>query len=60
VETPFFTRPAADGSYQLPNLPPGTHTLVAWHERAPPDTVVVTVAEGRATQADFNLGGGTR
>jgi plastocyanin len=57
---PFFTRPDKDGSYLLPDLPAGTHTLVAWHERAPPDTVVVTVAEGRMTQADFSLGGGTR
>jgi plastocyanin len=58
VDTPFFTRPAADGSYQIPNLPPGTHTLVAWHERTAPDTVVVTLADGGVTKADFSLGGG--
>jgi plastocyanin len=57
LETPFFTRPAADGSYQIPNLPAGTHAVIAWHDRAPPDTVLVTVADGRVAQADFSLGG---
>jgi plastocyanin len=60
LATPFFTRPAADGSYQIPNLPAGTHAVVAWHDRAPPDTVIVTVADGRVSQADFSLGGALR
>jgi plastocyanin len=60
LPTPFFTRPAADGSYQLPNLPAGTHAVVAWHDRATPDTVIVTVADGRVSQADFSLGSVSR
>lgn len=60
LDTAFFTRPAADGSYSIPNLPAGTHTVIAWHDRAPPDTLTVTVSDGRASQADFSLGGGTR
>jgi plastocyanin len=60
LETPFFTRPAADGSYRIQNLPAGTHRVVAWHERAPPDTITVTVTDGRASEVDFTLGGDTR
>jgi plastocyanin len=58
LNTPFYTRPAADGSYRIQNLPPGSHRVVAWHERAPPDTMTVTVTDGRESQLDFTLGGG--
>jgi len=34
LETPFFTRADAQGRYELPDLPAGLGTLVAWHPRA--------------------------
>jgi hypothetical protein len=30
---PYFAVTRADGSFQMPLLPPGTYTLRAWHER---------------------------
>ena len=60
LDTPFFTRPEADGSYRIQNIPAGTHRVIAWHERAPPDTMMVTVIDGRAAEVNFTLGGGSR
>lgn len=32
----LFTRPGADGSFRLENVPPGDYVLHAWHERTAP------------------------
>jgi len=34
VETPFVTRPGAEGRFTLEGLPPGAGTLHVWHERS--------------------------
>jgi plastocyanin len=34
VPTRLYTRPAADGSFSLEDVPPGRYLLKAWHERA--------------------------
>lgn len=36
VDTPFHTRPAADGRYALRGVPDGPGKLLVWHERAEP------------------------
>jgi hypothetical protein len=36
LDTPYFTRPAADGSFHLVDLPKGKGDLVIWHDRATP------------------------
>ncbi len=33
AETPYFAVTDADGNYKIENVPPGTYTLNAWHER---------------------------
>jgi hypothetical protein len=33
LDHPFFAVTGADGQFEIPNLPPGKHKLVAWHER---------------------------
>ncbi len=30
---PYFARSAQDGTFRLHNVPPGTYTIAAWHER---------------------------
>ena len=47
VAHPYFTVTGADGAFQLPNLPPGTYTIEAWHEKLGPKTAQVTVASGQ-------------
>jgi plastocyanin len=33
-DNPFWARPAADGSFEIPDVPAGTWVVKAWHERA--------------------------
>jgi len=33
LDHPFFAVTGADGQFEIPGLPPGKHTLVAWQER---------------------------
>jgi len=49
----LFTTTGAEGQYRLNNLPPGTYTLTAWHERYGSKTAQVTVAEGKPAEVSF-------
>jgi len=51
VDTPFFTKVGPDGTFTVDNVPPGRHTLKAWHERAGDASVSVTVPERGAAAA---------
>lgn len=42
----WYAQPGADGSFTIPNVPPGTYTLKVWHERAPELTQQITVPAG--------------
>ena len=46
---------AASGVYQLPNVPPGSHTVTAQRLGYQTVTVEVTVAAGQTAVADFQL-----
>jgi len=43
VETPYFAVTSKDGSFRITGVPPGEHTIKAWHEKAKPLTTKVTV-----------------
>ncbi len=43
---PYFTVTGKDGKFSIPNLPPGTYTLTAWHEKLGTQTATVTVGPG--------------
>jgi plastocyanin len=48
-DNPYFTRPAADGSFTITDVPAGTYTLKGWHERGGEASIDVTVpAQGTA------------
>lgn len=51
----WFTMPADDGSYAIDNVPPGEHTLVAWHERIGERREKVIVKAGAPIQVNFTL-----
>ncbi len=55
LDHPYFTIPAVDGTFELPNLPPGRYTLVGWHERVGERTLAVQVEAGRATTVDLTV-----
>ena len=47
---PFFAATGTDGKFTIPNLPPGTYEITAWHERLGTQTATVTVAADTKTQ----------
>jgi len=55
LEHPFFAVSKADGSFEIPNLPPGSYTLEAWHESLGTQTADVTVAAGAPADANFSF-----
>jgi hypothetical protein len=59
VKHPFFAVSAEDGSYTIKGVPPGTYTVVAWHEGGQTGTekpMTVTVAANGTGKADFSFG----
>jgi plastocyanin len=55
VPHPFFATSTADGKFSIKNLPPGTYTIEAWHEKLGTQTTTVTVGSGETKTADFNF-----
>ena len=51
----WFTIPTVDGSFAIDEVPPGEHTLVAWHERIGERRDKVTIRPGAATTINFTL-----
>ena len=54
---PYFATTDKDGHFSIHDVPPGTYTLVAWHEASGEKANSVTVAPGQSTQANFQLAG---
>ena len=54
---PFFATSGPDGSFSIKNLPPGTYTIEAWHEKLGTQTQNVTVGAGETKTADFTFSG---
>ena len=64
LKHPFFGVSAADGTFTIKGVPPGTYTVAAWHEKGGPNgtekTMQVTVPANGSAKADFAFGeGGT-
>lgn len=54
-EHPFFAVTGEDGSFTIPNLPAGTYTLEAWHEKLGTLTQSITVADGEDKTTSFTF-----
>jgi hypothetical protein len=57
---PFFAVSATDGSFTIKDVPPGTYTVVAWHEGGANGTEQskqVTVPAKGSAKTDFSFGG---
>src|SRR5919108_3525080 len=55
VEHPFFAVTDGNGRFTIPQLPPGTYTIEAWHERLGTETQQITVAAKDAKTLDFTF-----
>lgn len=59
MKHPFFAVSAEDGKFTISNVPPGTYTVVAWHEgpgAGTEKTMQVTVPAKGSGTADFSFG----
>jgi plastocyanin len=54
LDHPYFAVTKPDGSFSIPNLPPGTYTLAAWHERLGKQEQSITVA-AKESKSDANF-----
>jgi plastocyanin len=59
LKHPFYAVSAEDGSFTIKGVPPGTYTVVAWHEggaTGTEKTMQVTVPANGSAKADFAFG----
>jgi len=54
---PFYATADSTGSFSIKNLPPGTYTIEAWHEKLGTQQATVTVGAGEAKTQDFTFSG---
>ena len=57
LDHPYFAATGADGTFSLPNLPPSTYTIVAWHELYGEQSMSVTVGEKDTQEIEFTFEG---
>jgi hypothetical protein len=50
---PYYAVTGPDGSFELPNLPPGTYTIEAWHEKYDVIEQTVTVGDSETQTLEF-------
>lgn len=55
TDNPFFAVTGADGSFSIPNVPPGEYTVEAWHEKLGTKQAKVTVAAGKPAELKLEL-----
>jgi hypothetical protein len=55
---PFFAVTVADGTYTIKDLPAGTYTIEAWHERFGTQTQQVTVGAQESKPVAFTFKAG--
>ncbi len=58
INHPFFAVSGTDGSFRIPNLPPGDYVLEAWHEQYGTRTANVTVAAQATAEVSFEYSAG--
>lgn len=54
---PFYAVSATNGTFTIPNLPPGKYTIVAWHEKFGQQKQEITVAAKESKAVSFSFKG---
>jgi plastocyanin len=53
LKNPYFALTKQDGSFDLPNLPPGTYTIEVWHETLGTSTQTITIGANQTKEINF-------
>jgi hypothetical protein len=54
---PYFAVSGTDGSFEIPNLPPGEYTIEVWHEKYGTQEQQITVEPNGAQEIEFTFSG---
>ena len=55
LDHPYYATTGADGHFTIKDVPPGSYTLVAWHEAAGEKSEPVVVAAGQTAKSKITL-----
>jgi plastocyanin len=55
LDHPYFAVSSPDGTFSIPNLPPGTYTVALWHEKLGTQEQQITVPTHGHASLDFEL-----
>lgn len=55
LKTSHFAVTGENGQFALPDLPPGSYTITAWHETYGTQSQEITIGEGQRLTADFTF-----
>jgi len=55
LPNPYFQVTAKDGKFDLKNLPPGTYTIIAWHELYKTDPQTITIGPKDTKTVNFTF-----
>lgn len=55
LDHPYFAMPDNDGTFVLPDVPPGRYTIVGWHERVGERTASIQVDPGKVISVDLTV-----
>ena len=53
LKNPYFAVTKQDGSFDLPNLSPGTYTIKAWHEKLGTAAQTITIGANQTKEINF-------
>ena len=57
VDHPYFAVTGPDGSFEIPNIPPGDYTIEAWHETLGAQEQKITVTPSGKIETSFTFQG---
>lgn len=55
LQNPFFALTDAAGKFTIKDVPPGSYTVRAWHEKLKPQSQEVALTEGQTVTVNFRM-----
>lgn len=55
VESPYYVKVKDDGTFEIPDVPPGKHTIMSWHPVAGEAKAEMTVPKSGSVKIDLEI-----